>query len=313
MKILVKNAAGDQVQMEELRALAKGLIDAKDLSNGGDLTAQQSSKLISLIKKNDFLSKIQTIPMRKLMRNVDVVDIMRRQLKRVPEGQKPGADDLATADEFGSVLTALPVQLFPSFTLGWLRDNQDNPNLLTELESGFATSIGNDLVDLGWNGVADDYEGKEFIRLNKGWLQIARESDDAKKVVIDPAMDGYQASMRKILDAADYRSKRDGVFLMNDISADAYWREISAHITGTPLAAESPLRRFEGKTIEVQEDIPDNVIAFTPLKNLAHGIHTNIQRSKGYENRARALEFTFDFAIDYEIAAKQLFTMGEAA
>lgn len=313
MIIVVKTAAGDDVRMDELVALAKGLIGPNDLSNGGDLTPQQSAKLISLVRQNDFLAKINTVPMRRLTRKVDAIDFARRQLKRVPQGEEPEDGDLAEVSAKGAVLTATPTQLFPSLSLDFLRENQDNPNLLSEVEKGFVTTIGNDLVDLGFNGVADDYAGDSFIRLNKGWLHLADNADATPKVEIDFAGDGYQASMAAVVTAADPRSKRDGVLIMNTGDADKYWREIGAHVTGTPLAADSPLRRFEGRAIEPQDDMPAGHIMFTPLKNLAHGIHNMIQRDKAYHSRKRELQYTFDMAVDYEIAVKEFVTLGKPA
>lgn len=88
---------------------------------------------------------------------------------------------------------------------------------------------------------------------------------------------------------------------MNDIDADRYYREIGAHVTGTPMAADSPLRRYEGKSIEPVSDCPQGHILFTPLQNLGFGLHDKIQRDKSWHSRKRVLEYTFDLAFDYEL------------
>lgn len=301
--------------MDDLVAVSKGLIDAQDLRNGGELKPEAASRLISMVFADTFLSKITTERMTRLTKDVDVLDIMRRQLVRVPQGTDPDVADFADAAEFGCKLTALDVQMFPTLTLDFLRENKDNPRLLQEVETGFNSRLTTDIVDLGFNGVADDAVGVDraakFIRLNKGWLQIMRDAANTPKVVIDPATDGWIASLRAVMDASDDRFRAQSVFLMNEADADAYARELNAPITGTAMNADSPLRRFEGKAIEAHPDMPRGSVAFTPLKNLVYGISTDIRRDRAYHSRKRVLEYTFDIANDYEVAVKQAAVLGE--
>lgn len=302
-------------KMHDFVALAKGLIDPKDLSNGGQLRAQEADKLITMLFKDNFLSKITTIRMSRLTRDVDVMDILRRQLVRVPQGQEPADTDLTGAGQYGCKLTALDAQLFASLKLDFLRENKDNPNLQKELENGFNISLGNDIVDLGFNGIADDATGADraakFVRLNKGWLQILREADNAPKVDIDPATDGWIASLKKIMDASDPRVRAISSFVMSEADADAYGEQINAPVTGHEVQSGSPARRFRGKLIETHPTCPDGKVMFTPMKNLVHGLHTTIQRDRAYHSRKRALEYTFDMSFDFEVAVKQFAVLGE--
>lgn len=300
------------VQIDDLIALAKGMIDPTQLTTGGDLKPQASAKLIALVKKNDFLSKINTVSMRRLTRDIDAIGVNRRQLVRVPQGSEPNENQMPDASNKGSVLMALPVQLFPTIKLDTLRENADNPELLAMVEESFATQLGNDLVDLGFNGIKDD-NSNGFLTLNKGWLQIAKDSPDTKKVNIDPALSGWRTTLGAVKDAADARFKKDGVFVMNSADAEAYWRELGLHVTGSALATQAPEFRFEGHTIEPQADMPKGHVMFTPLENLAHGIHADIRRDRAYHARKRVLEYTFDFACDYEIAVKEALALGKPA
>lgn len=304
------------VQMDDTIALAKSLIEPEDLRNGGELKPQAAAKLITMLFADKFLAKVTTLRMSRLKRDVDVMDIMRRQLVRVAEGQEPSNDELTAAGEFGCTLTALSAQLFASLTLSFLRENKDNPNLQKEVEGGFNTRLGNDIVDLGFNGVADDAAGADraakFIRLNKGWLQIAREAANTPTPPIDPATDGWVASLKTVMDAQDDRARSQSVFVMNEADADAYAEEINAPVTGHEVQSGNPARRFRGKVIEAHPDMPAGSVLFTPLKNLVYGLHTTIDRSRAYHARRRALEYTFDMSFDYEIAVKQFAVLGES-
>jgi hypothetical protein len=317
MKILIKSGAYKGQEMEELVALAKGLIGPGDLSVGGDMKPQQAAKLISLIQADPFLSKIQSVSMSRLTRDIDVLDFAEDQLVRIPQGQEPDDADLAGLKELGSTLEAKPAQLFSTIKLDALRDYADRPDVISTVETGFATSLANSLVKLGFVGVSDDNVGAtrlaKFVRLNKGWIQLAKEAADTPKVTIDPALDAWTASLAAILKASDPRILDTGTFVMNTGDADAYAMELGAHVTGTPLTADSPLRRFQGKAIEANPRMPSGYVMFTPLQNLAFGLHSDIRRDKEYHSRKRALEYTYDMAFDYEIAAKKLITLGKPA
>ena len=308
MIITLKSGPYAGQKMIDLVALAKGLIGPNDLANGGEMSPQAASRLISMVFKDAFLEKITTERMTRLERDVDVLDIARRQLVRVAQGAEPNADQTPGASEFGCVLRALSVQLFPTLKLDFLRANKDNPNLPKMVEDGFATRLQTDLVDLAFNGVGDTGEGAtpeaKFLNLNKGWVQIAKDAANTTKKDIDPAVDTWTVTLAEIMDAADTRYRANSVFVMNEADADAYGRELGAHVTGTALRADSPLRRFEGKPIEAHPLMPKGHVLFTPLKNLVFGIHTDIRRDRGYHTRKRVLEYTFDQAVDFEIAVK---------
>lgn len=311
MKITLKSGE----VMDDVVALAKGLIGPADLAVGGTITPKAAQRLIQMVFKSDFLSKVTTEMTTALSQEVSAIDMARRQLVRVAQGVDPDEGQFATAGNYGCVLTMLPVQLFPSIKLDTLRANKDNPEILSMLEQSFSTALARDLVDLGFNGVSDDNTGAnreaKFIRLNKGWVQVAKDHDATKKVDIDVATDGWIASLTEIVNAADDRAKRDSVFVMNEADADDYARELGLPITGTAMRADSPLRRFEGRPIEAVGDMPRGKVLFTPLKNLVHGIHVDVKRDRAYHARKRALEFTFDMAVDYEIAVKEYTVVAE--
>lgn len=304
-------------KMEDFVALAKSLIGPTDLANGGTLTPQRADKLISMIFADNFLSKITTIKMARLERDLDAIDVAARQLVRVPQGLEPSDDQTANAGEYGAVLRALTVQLFPTLKLDFLRENKDNPQLVQMVEKAFMTRLQNDLVDLGFNGENDDGGGttqaEKFLRLKKGWIKVAEEADAAPKLEIDPSIDTWKGSLAAIMGAGDERWREQSTFVMNLADADAYAEELGAHVTGTPLTADSPLRRYNGLPIEANPRMPRGTVMFTPLKNLGHGIHTIVQQDKEYHKRKRVLEYTYDMAVDYEIAVKQACVLGRPA
>lgn len=315
MIITLKSGPHEGTKMNELVALSKGLIGPGDLSNGGDLKPQEASRIISMIYADPFLSTITTERMSRLTKDVDVLDIMRRQLVRVAQGKEPVDDDLAEAVEHGCKLTATDAQLFATLKLDFLREHQNNPELINLVEAGFKTRLTNDLIDLAWNGIADDGTGatreEKFIRLNKGWCQVLREAPKAPKVDIDPATDGWVTSLTAIMEAAHPKGERDAVFYMNRRDRDAYSFEVNRPVTGQATNVNKPWNSFVGKDIVAHEDIPRGTVIYTPPKNLVMGMSTMMRNDKAYHSRRRALEYSFDMAFDFEVAVKQFAVLGE--
>lgn len=304
-------------KMDDMVALAKGLIGPQDVANGGELTAQGASKLISMVFDDPFMKRVTTERMMRLTKNVDVIDLQGEQLVRVPEGEEPAADQMTGASEHGCKLTALEAQIFAKITLQFLRENKDNPELLKLIEKSLQTVMNNDLVKLGFVGVNDDGGGankaEKFRRLNKGWLQIAREADATQKLVIDPATDTWVAALQSVVDAADERWEGDCVLLMNPKDASAYSREINAPVTGHEVHTKKPASDFEGKEIVGHKNMPRGTVLCTPLANLVFGMHVDVRRSRDYHKIKRAIEYVFDISFDYELAIKEAAVLAQPA
>jgi HK97 family phage major capsid protein len=296
--------------MHDLIKIAKGMINPGDLNPGGQLRPQAAERLITLIASAGFMKNVTTRRMRKMSADVSVLGIAARSLVRVPEGQTPTDDQRLGATQSGCMLTALPVQLFPQMALSALRDNADNPNLVAEVEAALANRMEAELEDLAFNGVADD-NSAGFTTLNKGWVQIASESDTTVKVDIDPSdAGGWRAALKAIFDACPDVYRPQAAFVMNEGDADAYAYELGQHVTGSALVADSPLRRFLGRPILTSPYCPAGKLLFTPPQNLIFGISTDIWQKRRWDDDARALRWVFDFAVDFEIAVKQACVYG---
>ena len=317
MKIIIKSGEHQGKEIDDVVALAKNLIGPNDLAVGGTMSPQRAARLIGMIYEDKFLAKITTDRMDRLEKEIDVIGVETRQLVRVPQGQEPSNDQKPGASQHGDMLRAQTVQLFPEVSLDYLRAHRDNPDLVKLVEQLFVQQLRNDLVDLGFNGVNDDGSGEtadeKFLALNKGWVQVAKEATQTPKKDIDPMTDGWGDTLALVMDAADVRYRANSTFVMNLADADAYAREMGAHVTGTPLTADSPLRRYQGNPIEAHPLMPQGHILFTPMPNLVFGVHKEIRQDRGYHQRKRALEYTFDQAVDYQIAVKQAAVLGKPA
>lgn len=175
-----------QAPMVQLLAVAKGIIEPADVRIGGTLTPQASMAFFMGLIANPVLSQLGTERCHKLSKNLDALDMTPRQMKRVAQGAEPADGDLTEATNPGATVTLLPGQIFATLTLDTLRDNADNPQFPTIVRNMINTLFANDLVDLAFNGTADDYAGNAFLALNKGFVQLADDAAAAPDVTVTP-------------------------------------------------------------------------------------------------------------------------------
>ncbi|MEK8017821.1 MAG: hypothetical protein VSS75_013195 [Candidatus Parabeggiatoa sp.] len=298
--------------LHQLVQLAKGYIQPQDLRIGGDLKPEAATRIINMIMADHFLSKITVERMQKLKKEIYVWDILPRQLRRIPQGQEPTENEMPGLQEYGWLLDALSVQLFPTISLDTLRDNADNPNMVTNINSGFNTRIQNDLVDLAINGTSEAVtpvtEQSQFETLNKGWLQITAEETHTKKITLSGST--WIDKLAAVRKASDYRFRPDSVFIMNPDDADEYDIEIGKHVTGAAIITNQTDHRFLRQRIESCQFMPAGKLLYTPLKNLIMGISVLMRRDSTWHARKRVLEITYDMAVDFGIAIKHACVIG---
>ena len=173
----------------------------------------------------DFLKKVTTRPMQTLKADGAVIDIPNRSLRRVDTGKEPTAKDLAGLENFAYELSAESAELFTDVGISWLRDNQNAPNLLRDIEAGFGKRLSGELVDLAFNGtgVGDD----PFLKLNAGWLKIANGDKNAHKVTFDITSDqGWVAGLASIIKAMPAQFVASSVLIMNPLDMFQYGYEV---------------------------------------------------------------------------------------
>lgn len=301
--------------VKQLIQVAKGEIAPGALTPGGALSPQQARRFISLVKKYPFLQNITVDTMTKLTKNGSVIDIPNRSLRRIKQGSEPTDAQKTGIDEFGYVLTAEECDLFVDITYDFLRDNQDNPNLSSELEQQFSDKISGELLDLAFNGVGEPADAKNvgFLELNKGWITIANESNAVSKVAIDPATDGWLQSLFNLATAMDDRFTGSSEFIMNSTDMMAYKLEVSRAVTGYAAVAKDDVKALLDIPVKGSPFCPRGHVMFTPPKNLVLGLNQDVTRSREPKARKRVVEYTWTMWNDFEIAAKAACVLGKPA
>lgn len=294
----------------QLFAVSKGIIQPTDVRVGGVLKPEAADQIIWMIVQDDFLTKVQTVTVTAMQKEIDILNIQPRQLKRVAEGTEPLDTQKSGVENLGSIYQVLPIQLFADVSLTTIRDNSNVTNFVNELNGKFNQILQNDITDLAVNGVADSYSSSSFLNLNKGWLKLATDSSRVPKTTITPAVDGWAKNLLKIAKAANPIYQPTSVFIMNPLDIMTYQYEVGLHVTGGPLIVENGSSTFMAMPMTPCRYLASGTVLYTPLKNLFIAIHRDIKRDAAYHSRRRVLEMTFDMAIDYEIVIKDACVLG---
>jgi hypothetical protein len=293
----------------DLVKFAKGAITPTDLAVSGEISATRANKFIDLIQKNNqFLSKITVIPMESLKTTYDVWDMERGILVRVDEGQEPTEAQKKKIQNKGRKLEAKAVQLFTDVLRATILNNLHRPNLTAWLDGKFSIKFGNELVYLGFVGVADDYANEEFKELNKGWIQVAKDEDATNK-------DTYAADstmvdrLKALVDNADDELPDNAKILIHRKDFINYCIEVGIETNSSALLIQAAAEGFGGYAFEITNNMPSGTYMLSPLENLVLGVVGKIYRAREFNSRKRAIEYTFDFYPDYDVAVPRFVSL----
>lgn len=291
------------------KIIKSGSISPTDVTLSGSLTPEQAHNFVQVIKDNsDFLKKITVTKMGKLEKELDAWDVVRGILVRVASGDKPTEEQRRKLNKAGCKLRSQPVQLFARILKDTLEDNKDNPKFEDETFKSFTTAFGNDLSYLGFVGIADEYDDVNFNTLNKGWIQVAKESADVTKIEYIPADTTVKERLASIAKNIHPDAKKDTVILVSSADMMTYNEELATNAAAN-LVINGDADKILGIPLEEHPDITEGEYMATPLKNLVLGIGLSISRDRYYDSEERALKYIFDVYNDYEIVVKKWVTL----
>jgi len=92
-----------------------------------------------------------------------------------------------------------------------------------------------------------------------------------------------------------------------------YCIEVGKSTNTASLIIAAAAEGFGGYGFEITNNMPTGTYMLTPTKNLVTGVATKIYRSRNWHARKRAIEYTFDIYVDYDIAVPKLVAFIEQA
>lgn len=289
--------------MPGLSEILKASIGATDTTLSGTLTPEQAHNFIDVIKDNSkILQDINLVKMGRLTKELDAWDVAKGILVRVPSGKRPTEAQRQKLGVIGTKLEAKNVQLFARILQDALEENKHNSKFESETFNAFSKAFGNDLALLGFTGSSDTYDDS-FETLHKGWVQIAKDSEEATKLTY-AADDEIKDILLSLVKAIPEDIKGEAVIFINPADLLSYNVELSS-LNSPAHLIEAGASKIGGIKLYETSLIKKGTFLATPLKNLILGTVLDIRRNRWYDPEERALKYVFDVAVDYEIAVKK--------
>ena len=295
-----------KTMMEEFRKA--GEFTPEMVNIGGVVRPEETDRFIDLVVKgNPILSRVTVDRARKLTKDVNVWELLRGVLQRVPQGEKP--DKFTSFKNVGKKLEMKDAQLFSHIPMDYLRDNQHRLGLENMVGSRLAETYGNDVTLLAFTGTADDFAGKAFGKLNKGWPQLLKDASDSHKVDVSdhtggtPATVSWEGLFSAMVEQLPDVYKGDKtVFLMSRGDAELYQRQIGQMVGGLGHLLSKQNLTYLGYEIVPLNEMPRGHVIFTLLPNLVYGVNTSMERYREYSGEERCIKYTFDSSFDFQVA-----------
>ncbi len=263
---------------QELLVIDKA-ISTSTLGTGGLLGAEDAKAFItSLIDQSQILSMVRSETMRNDTKNIDVLSVAGRQLRKHNEGIDPGYRAKITTTR--NVLTAIKCMLPIEITEDTLEENIEKEGFEKTLMDQFALAYGNDLADLSINGdTADTSPDADFLTINDGWIKLMKAVSNN---VDNNSSTDYIANFQQALLAMPNRFKVNKANLRFLVSANdelGFRAQLTTRETsmGDAYLDKDMRARYMGILVEPLEYMPNSVHILTNPKNLVFGIEYGIK------------------------------------
>lgn len=280
---------------------------ATDFMLSGNLTDQQTEAWFThVFEKSAFLNMVARQLRDRLSGNTGFIEGNDQAFVRPVEGTEP-ANIVGHTQRFSTYL--LLDLMLPGFVGYSVIDNNPSDGLLEKINTVLDQDAANSLQNLAINGTLDD-NSSGFFTLNKGWIQLAKDSADTKKVVLvadDWRFDDLDALVHEMSLELAPEHRRGTVILMSDNERlrrnERLVRLSSSDAQAIAVATMTDdMRNTIGTKRVVTPDFwPDGVFALTRTDNLEVDIHRTVRRTIVEKPRKSGFEYTYLVRADMEI------------
>jgi hypothetical protein len=310
----------DQVRQfarQEPQTAIKRSIDTGLFATGGRMNPEQANRFLDwVLAEQVTLSRIQTMRMMASRRDLDRIQVSKRQIRRAAE--------LTDITPSGAVSTGK--RSLETINIGWaedvslefLLDNIEGRSVESTLARVLATQFGNDLNDLGWNG--DEAAGagpdQDFLQVNNGWITLMQADplvhDDDATGATDPKE--VLKNARKLL-PHKYKMLPDLTYFAEPGFVEEYADMVADRQTAQGdqvLIGGIQAVRYFGRPVLPDASLDGSgYLTFTPAANLVHGIQLAITFDAEYRPRKAGIEYTIRVFSDFQYTYGDLIVLVE--
>lgn len=256
-----------------------------DLSPAGTLTPAQSGMLISLmVDQSAFLKKIQVKRMTSTKQDVNVWDLYGRKMTRQPDGFFPSADtylskvtnkSLTMQASKGNIMVVLTDEMMRAYA-------NELPTWEQDIVNGIAMQIANELLDLGFNGLADTTGAQEntWTNLAKGWYKRCLETVPSAQQVSVAAITPAPTTIKEKWDALIKACRTNNVRFFDNtdplVVSSVDWDARESEMTDRPDALTIEIlgspQKFRSRPVEEISFLDTDKAIHTDYMNFVLGV-----------------------------------------
>lgn len=299
--------------------IAKNAVDTSALGTGGRMNAEQANKFMTFMQDySPFLNKVDFIRMQKTTRDLDSLDVNKRALRRQAENTENAPT--GTVSHMRRTLNAVGVIMPYDVTFQYMKENIEGENVNTTLAQMFAKQFANDTVELAFLG--DESSDDNFIKINNGWLKIAKADSATHKFDTEGSTDYLNTVFPGLLSAmpdkyynlyTEEDKSKIKIFCSPTVNR-RYKQQLQARNTalGDALITGGKNVNYDGFEIVPVAFIPDGIQIVTPYENLVYGIYgQSLEVYNQVVPRKTRYEYTLLADFDMEINNPDALVIGD--
>ena len=301
-------------QMRE-QLVKSGTIDLNKIGIEGKVPESAARELLDLMVEDNAILKMVNIQRsdeaRIPMDNFDIEDFV---LQNIPEGVEP--ENFTLGQNKGKYIECKPVYAFMRVVYSTIRSAKGNA-AVKKFDAKLAKKFGNNLVRVGFQGTNHQDVANTPENINKGWIQILKDSADSHKINANSYKTGGKTDWIEYLAAVvaampdGYKSEECCIF-MNPADYEEYVKQIGRKDGNAAYLINSGVNKFLGYPIVQARYLAAGSVLFTNPMNLLGGLHNDIERQIENKPLARVINFCFGLDCGYEVGIEDAAVIGFA-
>lgn len=283
---------------------------AADFTIAGAIVPEQvASMWQGIIDRSQFLSKIATYKARKTSGDLKGLYPEARKLVQVADATLLAGNNAFAAK--GHKYITLPALLALDLPYNTIDDNADDPNFKNAIDNLINLQFSNDLADLAQVGTHDDFAGSAFVKINKGFPQLFKDSvtaavanytahvhDNGADADILETMDYLISGMPSRYKAGAEKGKLE--FFLSGGDYEKFEAKIVGSDNTAALLIAGNILKYRGYTVNSTEYLTDGVQYFTDPKNLMFvNCLEGVRYSAEANQRRSCVEITINLNCDF--------------
>ncbi len=302
-------------QMRE-QLVKSGTIDLNKIGIGNKVPEAAARELLDLVVEgNNILRMVNVQRSDEAKIPIDIFDISDFVLQNIPEGDEP--TDFTEGKNKGKYIECKPVNAFMQVFYTTIKSSKGSA-AVKKFDAKLAKKFGDNMVRVGFQGKNYQEVANTPENINKGWIQMLKESDDSHKINANLYKTGNKIDwieyLAGIVEALpdDYKSVENCVIFMTPADHEEYVKQIGKKDGNAAYLINAGANNFLGYKIVTVGYMTRGEVLYTNPMNLLFGLQNDIERKIEDKPMARVVNFCYGAGDGYKIGIEDAAVLGFA-